>query len=300
MTGLTGMPLPFETPYDRIARRHFISLLLASLSARAWSQTSEPAGRELDLSIADGFGGASAADIKAVLRSAAEALWKHCPNTRWEVPGFYIYPSSDYPICINDHRPDGRIAIGLTTKGNHWSQFAFQFAHEFCHALAGHSNDWKKAWIKGCKANHWIEESLCETASLFALRAMGRTWPVAPPYPNWKGYAAALTKYAQDRLDKSAQDLPAGKTFAEWFRENEAALRLKGSLREKNNVVAMQLLPLFEARPSGWEAVTFYNLGPRDPEKSLAAHFADWSAIAPLAQKEFIQQLAAVFRVKQP
>jgi len=48
------------------------------------------------------------------------------------------------------------VAIGVTTKGNFWSQFVFQFLHEFCHALAGHSNDWKKRWIKGRTANHWL------------------------------------------------------------------------------------------------------------------------------------------------
>lgn len=197
-----------------------------------------------------------------------------------------------------DHRADGRIAIGLTTQGTYWAQFAFQFAHEFCHALAGHSNDWKKLWTKGRKANHWLEESLCETASLFALRAMGASWPVTPPYPNWKSYAGVLTKYAADRIDKAATSLPAGTKFSDWFRENEASMREKGTLREKNNVVATQLLPLLEAQPSGWEAVTFFNLTKREPEKALAAHFTDWSAVAPLAQRTFIANVAAVFGVR--
>ena len=38
-------------------------------------------------------------------------------------------------------------------------------------------------------ANSWLEESLCETASLFTLRAMSRSWSIAPPYPAWKNYA---------------------------------------------------------------------------------------------------------------
>ena len=283
-----------------ITRRHFFaSTALAASTPRVWAGAPAQAGRKLDFQIDTGFGSASEADIRAVLQSAADSLWKHCPNTRWEVPGFFIYHSSDCPICLNDHRPDGRIAVGLTSQGNLWSQFAYQFAHEFCHALAGHSNDWKATWIVGRKANHWLEESLCETASLFALRAMGKTWQTVPPYPNWKDYASALTNYAKDRLEESSKNLPSEKPFIEWLHESEDAMRQNGTIREKNNVVARQLLPLFEAKPAGWEAVTFYNHVTRGPEKSLAKHFADWSACAPLSQRGFIRELASTFGVER-
>ena len=89
--------------------------------------------------------------------------------------------------------------------------------------------------------------------------------------------------------------MPAGTAFRDWFRANEAAMREKSTMREKNNVVAIQLLPIFEAQPSGWEAITFMNLAKRDPEKTLAAHFADWREVAPLPQRAFIGRIAAVF-----
>ena len=278
------------------SRRQFTALLLSTAPATLLAGAASDAGRKLDLKIGDGFE-AREADIRAVLLSAGEALWKHCPNTRWELPGFFIFHSKDSPITVYDHRTDGRVAIGVTTKGTYWSQFAFQFAHEFCHALAGHSNDWKKLWIKGRKANHWLEESLCETASLFAMRAMGETWKTAPPYQNWKSYAGSLTKYAADRIEKAAAEIPSGTTFKDWFRANEAAMRDKATMREKNNVVAIQLLPVFEAQPSGWETITFMNLAKHEPEKSLAAHFADWREVAPAAQRAFIGRLAAAFGV---
>jgi ribulose 1,5-bisphosphate carboxylase large subunit-like protein len=60
----------------------------------------------------------------------------------------------------------------------------------------------------------------------------------------------------------------------------------------------MMLLPLFEATPAGWEAVTTLNEGKRDPEISLAAHFSSWAATAPAAQQSFITAIAAVFGVK--
>ena len=278
-------------------RRQFTALLLSAAPSALFADAPQTAaGRTLELRIGDGFG-ASEADVRAVLVSAAESIWKHCPDTRWEVPGFSIYHSGESPITEFNHRSDGRIVIGLTTQGNHWSQFAYQFAHEFCHALAGHANDWRKLWIKGRKANHWLEESLCETASLFAMRAMGESWKTAPPYRNWKSYAESLTKYAAERMEKAAATFPAGTAFRDWFREHEASMREKATIREKNNVVAAQLLPLFEAQPSGWEAVTFMNLAKRDAEKTLAAHFADWSEVAPAAQRAFIGWIAAVFGV---
>jgi len=278
-----------------ISRRQFTGLLLTALVRPGLAQTTNAAGRTLDFEMGGGFGGASAANLTAVLRSAAEALWQHCPHTRWETPGFFIYHNDPYPITLDDHRADGRIALGLTPKGNLWAQFAYQFAHEFGHALAGHSNDWRKCAIRGPRPNHWLEESLCETASLFALRAMGKSWQTAPPYPNWKSYAVHLTEYAQARLDKTALSLPAHQSFREWFRENEASMREKSTLREKNNVVALKLLPLFEATPSGWEAITCYNLAKSDPEKTLSAQFTDWRDHAPSAQQAFVGQLADIF-----
>lgn len=130
------------------------------------------AGRALDFRIGEGFGDAPPDNIRAVIRSAAETIWRHCPDTRWQVPGFFIFQSKDAPITLFDHHADGRIAIGLTTQGTCGAQFAYQFAHELCHALAGRANDWRRPWIREREANHWLEESLCQAASLFAIRAM--------------------------------------------------------------------------------------------------------------------------------
>ena len=37
------------------------------------------------------------------------------------------------------------------------------------------------------------------------------------------------------------------------------------------------------------------NLAKRDPEKTLAAHFADWREVAPPVQRVFIGRIAEVF-----
>lgn len=257
------------------------------------------AGRKLDFKIGQGFTGASARDIVAVLQSAGSEIWKHCPNTLWKVPGFFIFHSEDHPITRFDHTLDGRVAIGLTTLGTYWSQFAFQFSHEFCHALAGHSNDWNGTWIRGRKSNHWLEESICEVASLFAMRSMAKTWEIAPPYPNWKNYAPALSKYAGDRLQQVESNRGTGFSFPRWFAEHETKMRKQATQRDWNNIVAAELLPCFEAEPSGWESIAFFNrTDHRDPEKPLTAHFGDWSKSAPAAQRPFVARIAAKFGVR--
>jgi hypothetical protein len=279
-------------------RRIFTSLLFSLLGIPLKART-ENAGRSIDLKIGSGFGEAREADIAAVLKSAADSIWKYCPETRWEVPGFFIFRSEKSPITYFDHRLDDRIAIGLDTQDMLWSQFAYQFSHEFCHALAGHANDWRKTWIRADKANHWLEESLCETASLFALREMAKTWRAAPPFPNWRDYAKSLNEYAENRLNQVAARKGAGFEFQKWFAENESSMRSNPTIREKNDIVAGELLPLFESTPGGWESVTFYNLGEnRNPSKSLRQHFADWRTAAPALQHDFIDRMASVFGVR--
>ena len=287
-------------------RRSFLTALLLAGSpiARGLAQDaargtpSAAAGRKFVFRIKlDGFGGANENDIKAVLRSAAEEIWQHCPNTRFTPPGFEIYHDNNFPITHYARAKDGYIVIGLAVEGNLWARFAFQFAHEFAHALMDHSNDAQKLWHQPVHANQWLEESICETASLFSLRAMARTWQTTPPYPNWKGYASALGDYASKRQAEPAHKLPEGQTFGTWFATEEPAQR-KDWTREKNTIIARELLPLFETNPAGWEALPYLKLGSRDVNQPLAKHLAEWHTNAPADQRAFIANFAAVFGVK--
>ncbi|MCX7007443.1 MAG: hypothetical protein NTY53_09390 [Kiritimatiellaeota bacterium] len=273
-------------------------LCAALLAERGHAQTATAPDRKLVLRVKmDGFGGASEADIKAVLRSAGSEIWEHCPNTQFAPQGFEIYHNSKYPITHYEPSKEGCIVIGLAVEGNLWARFSFQFAHEFTHALMDHSNDPGRLWHKLEHANQWLEESICETASLFSLRAMAKTWQTKPPYGNWKSYAPSLADYAAQRMNDPKHQLPAGQTFAAWFAVEEPGLRKQWAQREKNTLIAQQLLPLFEAEPSGWETVTALKLGTRDVNKTLAKHLAEWHANAPAAQRAFILKFAVVFGV---
>ena len=278
-----------------LSRRTFCLLLAGTASSLARAE--EKAGRKLDFRIAKDFSDASSADIEAVVRSAAGELWKRCPNTHWKVSGFSVFFRKEGPITLYEHRPDGWIAIGLNIRGRVWAQVAFQFAHEFCHALAGHSNDWEKLHIRGPSANLWLEESICETASLFSLRSMGHTWESSPPYPNWTGFSKHLTEYATNRLDEARKILADGEGFEQWFKKEQQSLREKATQRDKNCLIASRLLPLFESEPAGWESVTFCNLAERVPNRTLSQYLEDWIAHSPPAHQSFIRKIAGIFGV---
>ena len=227
---------------------------------------------------AGGFGGASAADITAVLQSAAGELFRYSPRT--QLPSVDVYHRADHPQTDSRRAAGNRIAIGLTARDNHWAQYSFQFAHECCHALINYSNDERGLTRDRRYANLWLEESLCETASLFTLRALSRSWLTAPPYAAWRDYAPWFAAYAQERLALQEHHLPAGTSFVVWFRANEPALRQDSTKRDRNTIIAAQLLPIFEKEPRGWGALAFFRRA-ANPNQSLSRHFADWRSSCP-------------------
>lgn len=276
----------------RLSRRAFAGALFFSAFHRWALATGDDRVLALEID-ADPFK-AGVKDIRAVLLSAAGEIWKHCPNTHFQF-GFHIYRNDKFPIT-HYAREKGRIVIGLCTGNTYWSQYAYQFAHEFCHALMDHSNEPQRLWTTEENANKWFEETLCEVGSLFALRAMARTWETAPPYPNWKSYAAKLAGYAADRMQDPKHQLPAGQTFAAWFTATEPEQRRKWT-RENNTIIALRLLPHFEAEPAGWEALPSLLLCAREPQKPLARLLAEWKTNAPAGQRAFIEKIAGIFPV---
>jgi hypothetical protein len=281
-------------PLARVALSGLLSLALSILARAAENPV---ASKPLNINVqAAGFGKVSAADIKAVLESAAGEIWRYCPHT--QLPGIDVYPRSGHPQTNFEREPNGRVAIGLTARNTSWAQYGFQFTHEFCHTLANFSNNRQRFVRYPRHANFWLEESLCETASLFTLRAMSRSWRTAPPFPAWRAYAPWLNAYVEQRLALPEHRLPAGTPFLAWFNESEPALRLNPAIRDRNTIIAIRLLPLFETEPHGWAALTYLNRGLAQSDQSLARHLARWRSQCPEELRPFLKRLAAVFAVK--
>jgi hypothetical protein len=234
---------------------------------------------------ADGWGDAAPADIAKVLQSAGGSLTAHVPGLK--LPPIEVSRSKDSPIVLFERGPAGEIRVRLSAEDRRWAQFAFQFAHEMGHILCGYA-DYPNP-------NKWFEETVCETASLFALGRMGETWATAPPYPNWASYAPALRKYRDERT--AAAGLPKETALADWFREREASLRKDGTQRELNLAMATALLSLFEEAPEAWAAVATLNKVRGDASRSFADYLRDWSRSAPERHRPFVAKVAERFGV---
>ena len=148
----------------------------------------------------------------------------------------------------------------LDTHKTFWSQYAYQVAHEFGHVHCG--------FQPGPTHNQWFEESVCETASLFCLRAMAKSWRTKPPYPHWASYAPSLGKYADDVIAKRTyKDEFTSKGLARFYRDHEAEFRANATERELNGAVALALLPYLEEKPSRWAAFRWLNATPRPDDE---------------------------------
>lgn len=228
---------------------------------------------------------AGQSDILSVLRSAAGELVRYFPG-RTLAP--LEVENKGGPIVLFQRGPKGEYRIKLDTGGTLWAQYAYQFSHELCHVLCNYKEE--------VHFNKWFEESLCELASLFALRGMSKSWQTQPPYPNWKEYSKALASYAQDRMAKAA--LPKGVTLADWYEENKGPLNANATGRERNTVVATALLPLFEQKPEQWEAVTWLNTETLTPAHTFKAYLEAWQRQCPEKHKAFVAEIARQFNLQ--
>jgi hypothetical protein len=265
-------------------RREFAALNAALReSAARLARPSRPSN-SLEIQVLEGgWGDASVADIRAVCRSAAQELWQHFPGQ--EIDPISIRFAKEGPMVAFGKGSSGERRVLLDVQGTLWARFSYQFAHEFCHVLC----DYREAK----NPNLWFEESLCETASLFAMRRMAETWKTKPPYPNWKSYSSSLASYADNRL-KATKQLEE-MTLGQWYREHEESLRKTATDREKNQMVAVALLPLLEKNPQHWQAVRHLNQWDKTQPLAFEAYLADWYRRVPEQHKPFVAEVASLF-----
>lgn len=232
--------------------------------------------------------GADSKDVLAVLNSTAAEVRAAFPERK--LPAIEVSPRGG-PIVLYQRTAEGALQLKLNVKGLYWSQYAFQFSHELCHVHAGFRDE-------ADKRNEWLEESLCETASLFTLRRLAKAWEREPPYPNWKSYAPAFARYADERL--AGAKLPEGTTFVRWFRDNVGALEKNHNDRERALVVAAALLPLFEEKPETWGAVAHLNAPAAGDGKAFETFLREWRDACPAEVRPAVGRVSAVFEVTLP
>jgi hypothetical protein len=233
--------------------------------------------------MSDDWGDASVGDIQQVLASTAAALTAHIPRRTF--PVIQVTRTTADPITLYELAPSGAIQVRLNVQDCYWAQFAFQFGHELCHILCGHSAP--------RDPNAWFEETICEVASLFVLGQMAEAWRTNPPYPNWASYSSSLRQYRDDRMREAC--LPAHKSLPEFLQENEASLRHDPHQRQLNLAMATCVIGLFEAGPKHWEAIDGLNRTRGGVSRSFAKYLNDWYSAAHENHRGFIRSIAGLF-----
>ena len=189
-------------------------------------------------------------DIEMLLRNAASHLLRYI---RKPIEGTIIVlptaTENDSPITPYRSSKEEHQIILLQARGRLWSKFSYQFAHELCHVLSRHKR------LK-LNPNGWFHEALCELASVFVLLRMAESWEVSPPFENWKDYAPHLGDYANELLVRPECQVPQGSSLAQWLSDQEDSLRQDRYQRDKNAIVAYELLALFQNEPTGWNTVS--------------------------------------------
>lgn len=184
---------------------------------------------------------------------------------------------------------ESQIYIHVTGRG--WSKYVYQFAHELCHHVIDSPFSRCADWSFG-----WLEESFCESASLFCLEKMADKWKTNPPYSNWKDYATCLKQYGDDEIKNSkfAISIP----FADWMFVNKESLINNRYATidnfDKNTgmflycITARTLLPVLRQNPEHWQSIQYLNDIKTTGKTNIADCFAEWHHVVPDHMKKHV------------
>ena len=258
------------------------------VSLRRQLERRAPTGTRAFLRIADGdWGGARPEDIEVVARSVVEVLTQGVAGD----VSVRIDATSGSPVALRRLGSRGEFIVRLCVQGNQWAQLSYQFAHEFCHILADVTT-WRSDRFA------WLEEALCETASLCALRSLARTWAVRTPYPGQPRYPGKFAAYAAWRMQDEARTLPSGIDFQEWLARQLSLLQADAERRDDNTIIAKELLPVFEADPTAWRAIRYLHGWLRDDGATLPEFLSSWSQACPEDVRSVVGCIAEVLVVR--
>lgn len=278
-----------------------IASILCSLVYSTGSYATQPEkkinSRKLGLNIqvkGNDWGNVSRTSIETVLYSVADELMSQL-SKKPSVPIVVTHTDSN-PIALYDRGPNGEYLVRLHASQENWHLYVYEFAHELCHIL---SNYEENVGEDADKYNQWFEETLCETASLFTLKKLAARWENSPPGPEWSNRADQLQRFYDLLIQEGHRQLPPHSPLAVWLDNNEESLRRNPYLRQKNEVVANLLLPLFEQDPENWATLAYLNLDPADARSNLRDYLHHWYQNAPTAHKTFIADILSLFWLRE-
>lgn len=235
-----------------------------------------------------GWGLARPSDIQMLLENTASHLNRFLRSPFTGDIEVVSSPPSEEPMVHYRLSLNSPFRVQLTARDRHWSQFSYQFAHEFCHILSNYE-------FLQANPNQWFHEAICELASVFTLRRMAESWTIHPPFLNWSNYASSLADYAEARLSSEESQLPQEETLPNWLQGREYELREDPYQRELNGVVAYCLLPLFENYPVGWNTIREL---PNSEEK-LNIYLNEWHSRVHVEDRRLLESVMELLLGKQ-
>ncbi len=303
MSAKRGKERRTGTPRQWVARYMRLPLIVAAISCPLVhaDEVATPAARpgfkskEMGLRIdvrGDGWGSANRESIETLLYSVADELLSRLP-ANLAVPVVVAHTNRS-PAVLYERGPAGEYQVQLHASGENWHLYVYEFAHELCHILSSFDEN---SGPQDTRYNQWFEETLCETASLFALKNLAARWESSPPAPRWSEAAKKLRRFFDHLVSEGHRQLPLDTPLTAWLQENEEQLRKDPYLRKKNEVVANLLLPLFRDDPQDWAALRYLNLDAADARNSLRDYLVRWYRNAPLEHKRFVAGILAMFRL---
>lgn len=276
-----------------------LTFILVAKPARAHPDQGQPHGAHPPIRIAPhGWGNTTLADLQQVLDAVAEVIASHFPER--QLGAIRVVPGEGGPMAFYDKGSDGEYVIQLSARHSRWHQFVYQFSHELCHVYSNF--DEKPPTHDGQveNRNQWFEESVCEAAALYTLNELATRWERQPPAPQFAGYDATLKALLAYLVNEPHRQLASSTSLASWFRTNHATLETDPYLRDKNEVIANRLLPLFEQTPDALGAIGFLNAHADDAGKRFGDYLAAWLDACPERHRKVVLDIMAMFGQTRP
>ena len=208
--------------------------------------------------------GAPAGTVQRVSSHAAEALWSFLPPpTQVRV----IVGSGNKVLVHHQRTEGGAFRIDLTAKGHEWARLTYQLSHELCHVSLQYDRD--------PHSHRWLEESVCEAASMRSLVVAADGWARKPPLSHSAEYHLVFRHYRR-RVQGELLPLTQSESV-DWFSAHRQQLARSPYNRGLNRRVALSLLSLVGDDRGKWEAFLSLNEGTLPHDSSFEAFLIAWS-----------------------
>ena len=275
-------------PKFRMLLAIIFSALMLDASPCALAASADQPTDALTITVeGDDWGSANRQDIEALLYSVAHAL---LPATAGQPARTVVVTHTDgAPEVLYDRGAKGEYRVLLHARDTNWHLYVYEFAHEFCHIVANYD----RHALGAIRRNQWFEEALCETASLFALNRLADEWQASPPPVPALADGGRQLRWFYDLLIGEPHRRIAKADFNAWLHARVDTLRGDPYQRRLDDVVAMQLLPLFQKDASKWDALRYLNLDPTDNDCSLDTYLGHWYGNARNDDKLFVAAVLA-------